>query len=48
MYPKFIDKIAFSQAHKKLLIQLYNKEISRSEYNQLVEVFYRSNKEEKH
>ncbi|WP_181149557.1 MULTISPECIES: hypothetical protein [Bacillus] len=41
MYPKFIDKIAFSKAHKDLLIKLYNKEITRSEYNQLVDAFYR-------
>ncbi|MCU4959836.1 hypothetical protein OB990_27045 [Bacillus cereus] len=36
-----IDKIAFSKAHKELLIKLYNIEISRSEYNQLVDAFYR-------
>ncbi len=40
MYPKFIDKIAFSKAHKELLIKLYNKEITRSEYNHLVDTLY--------
>ncbi|MDA2638519.1 hypothetical protein [Bacillus cereus group sp. BfR-BA-01489] len=41
MYPKFIDKMAFSKAHKELLIKLYNKEITRSEYNHLVDTLYR-------
>ncbi|MDF9625758.1 hypothetical protein ACT7C1_22020 [Bacillus paranthracis] len=40
MYPKFIDKMAFSKAHKELLIKLYNKEITRSEYNRLIDTFY--------
>lgn len=40
MYPKFIDKMAFSKAHKELLIKLYNKEITRSEYNRLIDMFY--------
>ncbi|EJR27766.1 hypothetical protein Bmyc01_51010 [Bacillus mycoides] len=46
MYPKFIDKIALSKAHKDLLIKLYNKEISRSEYNRLVDTFYRPQQKE--
>lgn len=41
MYPKFIDKMAFSKAHKELLIKLYNKEITRIEYNRLVDTLYR-------
>lgn len=40
MYPKFIDKIAFSKAHKDLLVQLYFKKITRSEYNHLVNRLY--------
>ncbi|MEW4152272.1 hypothetical protein Q0N88_19330 [Bacillus thuringiensis] len=46
MYPKFIDKMAFSKAHKELLIKLYNKEITRSEYNHLVDTFYRPHSQE--
>ncbi|WP_276318850.1 hypothetical protein [Bacillus thuringiensis] len=33
--------MAFSKAHKELLIKLYNKEITRSEYNRLIDKFYR-------
>jgi hypothetical protein len=40
MYPKFFNKMAFSKKHKDLLIQLYNKEITRSEYNHLLNVLY--------
>ncbi|MEH6889036.1 hypothetical protein V7024_04675 [Bacillus sp. JJ864] len=43
MYPKFFDKIAFSKQHKDLLIQLYNKEITRSEYNHLLNELYEPN-----
>ncbi|WP_276569948.1 hypothetical protein [Bacillus thuringiensis] len=32
--------MAFSKAHKELLIKLYNKEITRSEYNRLIDTFY--------
>ncbi|MGE6552385.1 hypothetical protein ACQKFK_26390 [Bacillus mycoides] len=34
--------MAFSKAHKELLIKLYNKEITRSEYNRLVDAIYYS------
>lgn len=40
MYPKFFNKMAFSREHKDLLIQLYNKEITRSEYNRLLNTLY--------
>ncbi|WP_454016093.1 hypothetical protein [Bacillus sp. Marseille-Q7846] len=38
MYPKFFDKMAFSKEHKDLLIQLYNKEITRNEYNRVLNI----------
>ncbi len=40
MSSKWIDKIAFSKAHKELLIQLYRKQITRSEYDSLVNHIY--------
>ncbi|EOO57817.1 hypothetical protein IKE_06270 [Bacillus cereus VD196] len=40
MYPKFFDKMAFSKEHKDLLIQLYNKEITRNEYNRVLNTLY--------
>ncbi|MDA2639067.1 MULTISPECIES: hypothetical protein [Bacillus] len=40
MYPKWIDKMAFSNAHKALLIQLYGKKITRREYDALVNQLY--------
>lgn len=40
MYPKFFDKMAFSKEHKDLLIQLYNKEITRNEYNHVLNNLY--------
>ncbi|MEN1938748.1 hypothetical protein AAIE21_25275 [Paenibacillus sp. 102] len=40
MYPKFFNKMAFSKEHKDLMIQLYNKEITRSEYNKLLNSLY--------
>ncbi|MEH7149631.1 hypothetical protein V7095_04140 [Bacillus thuringiensis] len=40
MYPKWIDKMAFSKAHKELLIQLYSKQITRREYDSLVNQLY--------
>ncbi len=40
MYPKWIDKIAFSKAHQELLIQLYRKKITRREYDALVNQLY--------
>ncbi|KAA0756050.1 hypothetical protein DN401_12425 [Bacillus sp. BF2-3] len=40
MYPKFFDKMAFSKEHKDLLIQLYNKEITRNEYNRILNNLY--------
>ncbi|AJG79655.1 MULTISPECIES: hypothetical protein [Bacillus cereus group] len=40
MYPKFFDKMAFSKEHKDLLIQLYNKEITRNEYNRVLNNLY--------
>jgi hypothetical protein len=40
MYPKWIDKMAFSKAHKELLIQLYRKQITRREYDSLVNELY--------
>lgn len=42
MYPKWIDKIAFSKVHKELLVQLYLKEITRFEYDSLVNELYSS------
>jgi len=40
MYPKWIDKMAFLKAHKELLIQLYRKQITRREYDSLVNELY--------
>ncbi|MBG0968023.1 hypothetical protein [Bacillus sp. SRB3LM] len=40
MYPKWIDKMAFSKAHKELLVQLYMKLITRCEYDKLVNDLY--------
>ncbi|MBY7114952.1 hypothetical protein ABEX53_30250 [Bacillus toyonensis] len=40
MYPNFFDKMAFSKEHKDLLIQLYNKEITRNEYNHVLNNLY--------
>ncbi|PEW57822.1 MULTISPECIES: hypothetical protein [Bacillus cereus group] len=40
MYPKFFDKMAFSKEHKDLLIKLYNKEITRNEYNRVLNNLY--------
>ncbi|WP_232733605.1 hypothetical protein [Bacillus cereus] len=40
MYSKWIDKIAFSKVHKELLIQLYSKQITRREYDSLVNQIY--------
>ncbi|MBJ8113604.1 hypothetical protein JDS99_29135 [Bacillus cereus group sp. N6] len=40
MYPKWIDKMAFSKTHKELLIQLYRKQITRREYDSLVNQLY--------
>lgn len=40
MYPKFFDKMAFSKEHKDLLIQLYNKKITRNEYNRVLNNLY--------
>lgn len=42
MYPKWIDKMAFSKVHKELLVQLYLKEITRFEYDSLVNELYSS------
>ncbi|AKR38931.1 hypothetical protein P4K49_27165 [Bacillus cereus] len=43
MYPKFFDKMAFSKEHKDLLIQLYNKEITRNGYNRVLNNLYETN-----
>lgn len=40
MYPKFFDKIAFSKDHKNLLIQLYDKKITRREYDRTLNKLY--------
>lgn len=44
MYPEVIKKMAFSKEHRDLLLKLYNKEITRSEYDRLVESLYRPSK----
>ena len=44
MYPEVIKKMAFSREHRDLL-KLYNKEITRREYDRLVESLYRPSKE---
>lgn len=45
MYPEVIKKMAFSKEHKDLLLKLYNKEITRREYDRLVQALYRPAKE---
>lgn len=45
MYPEVIKKMAFSKEHKDLLLKLYNKEITRREYDRLVQTLYRPAKE---
>ncbi|MBO1580195.1 MULTISPECIES: hypothetical protein [Bacillus] len=45
MYPEVIRKMAFSKEHKDLLLKLYNKEITRREYDHLVQSLYRRAKE---
>ena len=45
MYPEVIKKMAFSREHRDLLLKLYNKEITRREYDRLVESLYRPSKE---
>ncbi|MGN5652523.1 MULTISPECIES: hypothetical protein [Bacillus] len=45
MYPEVIKKMAFSKEHRDLLLKLYNKEITRREYDRLVESLYRPSKE---
>lgn len=45
MYPEVIRKMAFSKEHKDLLLKLYNKEITRREYDHLVQLLYRPTKE---
>ncbi|MFB7121836.1 hypothetical protein [Bacillus tropicus] len=42
MYPTFIDKMAFSKAHKELSSKLYNKEITGREYNRLIDTYRRN------
>ncbi len=44
MYPEVINKMAFSKKHKDLLLKLYNKEITRKEYDHLVQLLYRPTK----
>ncbi|WP_144641143.1 hypothetical protein [Bacillus cereus] len=43
MHLKFFNKMAFSKEHKDLLIQLYNKEITRNEYNHVLNNLYAIN-----
>lgn len=45
MYPEVIKKMAFSKEHRDLLLKLYNKEITRREYDRCVESLYRPSKE---
>lgn len=45
MYPEVIKKMAFSKEHKDLLLKLYNKEITRQEYDRCVQTLYRPAKE---
>ncbi|OQR53557.1 hypothetical protein CDB3_29050 [Bacillus sp. CDB3] len=40
IYPRWIDKMAFSKAHKELLVRLYGKQITRREYDSLVNQLY--------
>lgn len=40
MYTNLINKMAFSKEHKDLLLSLYNKQITRREYDQLVQNLY--------
>ncbi|MCP8967684.1 hypothetical protein [Ectobacillus ponti] len=46
MYPAFINKMAFSKEHKDLLVKLYNKEITRKEYDRIVQTMYRPSPEQ--
>ncbi|MFX3622948.1 MAG: hypothetical protein ACE3JP_02605 [Ectobacillus sp.] len=46
MYPEVINKMGFSREHKELLLKLYNKEITRKEYDRLVQALYIPSKEE--
>ncbi|WP_179883930.1 hypothetical protein [Bacillus thuringiensis] len=46
MYPKWIDKMAFSKVHKELLVKLYLQQITRCEYDSFVNALYVSNKKE--
>ena len=41
MYPKFFNEMTFSKDYKDFLIQLYNKEITRNEYNRLLITLYK-------
>lgn len=45
MYPEVIKKMAFSKEHRDLLLKLYNKEITRREYDRLVQTLYKPSKE---
>ncbi|MFD3446560.1 hypothetical protein ACFDTO_18350 [Microbacteriaceae bacterium 4G12] len=45
MYPEVINKMGFSKEHKDLLLRLYNKEITRREYDHLVQALYRPSQE---
>ncbi|MDR4458753.1 adhesin [Bacillus tropicus] len=45
MSPEVIKKMVFSKDHIDLLLKLYNKEITLSEYDRLVESLYRPSKE---
>jgi len=45
MYPEVIKKMAFSKEHRDLLLKLYNKEITRREYDRLVQSLYKPSKE---
>ncbi|MGU3443426.1 hypothetical protein ACLBXI_26700 [Bacillus cereus] len=40
MYLEFSDKMDFLKEHKDLLIQLYNKDITRNEYNRVLNNLY--------
>ena len=44
MYPEVIKKMAFSKEHRDLLLKLYNKEITRREYDRLVQSLYKPSK----
>ena len=45
MYHEVIKKMAFSKEHRDLLLKLYNKEITRREYDRLVQSLYKPSKE---